>query len=97
MTIGTGGNGCTLGSMTTMMRSDRMTEEQKKEAFIVSLAETIYDYFPEIWRIEYHADEEYNEEFIHITYANNCSRSICVTADSLKALMLDLSNYLIRH
>ena len=75
-----------------------MTEEQKKkEAFIASLAETIYDYFPEIWRIEYYADEEYNEEFIHITYANNCSRSICVTADSLKALMLDLSNYLIRH
>ena len=74
-----------------------MTEEQKKKAaFIASLAETIYDYFPEIWGIKYYVDER-NEEFIHITYANNCSRSICVTADSLKALLLDLSNYLIRH
>lgn len=28
-----------------------MTEEQKKkEAFIAGLAETIYDYFPEIWK-----------------------------------------------
>lgn len=74
-----------------------MTEEQKKkEAFIAGLAETIYDYFPEIWGIEYYVDE-YNEEFIRVIYTNNCSRSICVTADSLKALMLDLSNYLIRH
>lgn len=71
-------------------------EQKKKEAFINSLAETIYDYFPEIWKIEYYVDE-CNEEFIHVKYANNCSRSICVTADSLKALMLDLSNYLIRH
>ena len=74
-----------------------MTEEQKKKAaFIAGLAEVIYDHFPEIWEIKYYVDG-YNEEFIHITYTNNCSRSICVTADSLKALMLDLSNYLIRH
>ena len=73
-----------------------MTKEQKKkEAFIASLAETIYDYFPEIWKIEYYVD--FNEEFIRVIYTNNCSRCICVTADSLKALMIDLSNYLIRH
>lgn len=73
-----------------------MTEEQKKkEAFIASLAETIYDYFPEIWKIEYYVD--FNEEFIRVIYTDSYSRSICVTADSLKALMSDLSNYLIRH
>lgn len=73
-----------------------MTEEQKKkEAFIAGLAETIYDYFPEIWKIEYYVD--FKEEFIRVIYTDSYSRSICVTADSLKALMLDLSNYLIRH
>ena len=74
-----------------------MTEEQKKkEAFIASLAETIYDYFPEIWEVKYIVDER-NEEFIHITYANNYSRSICVTADSLKALLFELGSYMMKH
>ena len=73
-----------------------MTEEQKKkEAFIASLAETIYDYFPEIWKIEYYVD--FNEEFIKVTYTNHSSRCICVTADSLSALMLDIGKYLCRH
>jgi hypothetical protein len=73
-----------------------MTDEQKTKAnFISDLAETIYDYFPEIWKIEYYVD--FNEEFIRVIYTNNCSRCICVTADSLSALMLDIGRYLCRH
>ena len=74
-----------------------MTDEQKTKAnFINDLAEVIYDYFPDIWELMYYVDEA-NEEFIKVTYTNHSSRCICVTADSLSALMLDIGRYLCRH
>ena len=74
-----------------------MTDEQKTKAnFISDLAEVMYDYFPEIWELMYYINEA-NEEFIKVTYTNHSSRCICVTADSLSALMLDIGRYLCRH
>lgn len=74
-----------------------MTDEQKTKAnFISDLAEVMYDYFPDIWEILYFVDEA-NEEFIKVTYTNHSSRCICVTADSLGALLLDIGKYLCRH
>ena len=74
-----------------------MSEEQKTKAnFITDLAEVIYDYFPNIWEMIYYVDEA-NEEFIRVTYTNHSTRCICVTADSLSALMLDIGKYLCRH
>lgn len=73
-----------------------MTEEQKTKAdFIKDLAEVMYDYFPNIWELKYYV--EGSEEFVLVTYTNHSSRSICVTADSLSALMLDIGKYLCRH
>lgn len=74
-----------------------MTDEQKTKAnFISDLAEVMYDYFPDIWELMYYIDET-NEEFIKVTYTNHSSRYICVTADSLSALVLDIGRYLCRH
>lgn len=73
-----------------------MTDEQKKkDTFIRELAEVIYDYFPEIWELRYYVAD--GEEFVSVTYTNNSSRCICVTANSLSALLLDIGRYLCRH
>lgn len=73
-----------------------MTDEQKKkETFVRELAEVIYDYFPEIWKIRYQVND--GEEFIFVTYTNQSTRGICVTADSLSALVYDFGKYLIKH
>ena len=77
-------------------RSMSMTDEQKKkETFVRELAEVIYDYFPEIWKIRYQVND--GEEFIFVTYTNQSTRGICVTADSLSALVYDFGKYLIKH
>lgn len=68
-----------------------MKYEQKRKYEFVK-----YKLQPLLQEIEYniikaeYAITEYNEEYVIITYENNFKRKICVTADSIKAIVIDV-------
>lgn len=46
----------------------------------------------EVKKAEY-VKEENQEEFVIVTYTNNYTRKICVTGDSLRAIVIDAIRY----
>lgn len=69
-----------------------MNKEYIEKKYFVekSLKDLLWHINNEIDRVKYEKVTPSNEEYVDIYYINNYRKRICVTADSLKAIVIDV-------
>ena len=68
-------------------------EEKSKVYFVLLLVDSVKYVYPEVKGLCYWINKETSEEFVRVHYRKNnmiLNFDICVTADSLNALVLDV-------